>query len=162
MLKKWSLAAAFAACSAAVLTAQTPSTSSQSQQPTPRTETRAASPSTTLTGIVYREQDVPGRAPNVAERAGILEDYILAEVTASKSASPSTPGATAPRARPPDSMYKLEMVPDEKLKAKVGKRVEVTGRIDAEAGDTKGQPPPGRRKPTRRLAAISSTSRNSK
>jgi hypothetical protein len=32
-------------------------------------------------------------------------------------------------------MYKLELVDDAKLKALVGKRVEVTGRIDAEPGD---------------------------
>jgi hypothetical protein len=37
--------------------------------------------STTITGCVYQEKDVPGRAPNPAERAGILEDYILAEIT---------------------------------------------------------------------------------
>jgi hypothetical protein len=34
-------------------------------------------------------------------------------------------------------MYKLEFVEDEKLRAVVGKKVEVTGRIDAEAGDSK-------------------------
>ena len=34
-------------------------------------------------------------------------------------------------------MFKLELIADEKLKAAVGKRVEVTGRIDAEAGDRK-------------------------
>jgi hypothetical protein len=33
-------------------------------------------------------------------------------------------------------MYKLEQIADERLKALVGKRVEVTGRIDAEPGDT--------------------------
>jgi hypothetical protein len=32
-------------------------------------------------------------------------------------------------------MYKLELIADEKLKAVVGKRVEVTGKIDAEPGD---------------------------
>jgi hypothetical protein len=32
-------------------------------------------------------------------------------------------------------MYKLELIADEKLQAVVGKRVEVTGKIDAEAGD---------------------------
>ena len=37
-------------------------------------------------------------------------------------------------------MYKLELIADEKLQAVVGKRVEVTGRIDAEAGDAKAQP----------------------
>ena len=38
-------------------------------------------------------------------------------------------------------MYKLERAADSELKAMVGKRVEVTGRVDAEAGDTTGQPP---------------------
>jgi hypothetical protein len=31
--------------------------------------------------------------------------------------------------------YKLEQIDDEQLKAVVGKRVEVTGRVDAERGD---------------------------
>jgi len=41
-------------------------------------------------------------------------------------------------------MYKLELIEDEKLKAVVGKRVEVTGKIDAEAGDVTqpATPPP--------------------
>ena len=34
-------------------------------------------------------------------------------------------------------MYKLEKIADEQLRAAVGKRVEVTGRIDAEPGDAK-------------------------
>jgi hypothetical protein len=38
-------------------------------------------------------------------------------------------------------MYKLEKVADSELQTMVGKRVEVTGRIDAEAKDTTGQPP---------------------
>jgi hypothetical protein len=93
----------------------------------------------TLSGCVYREQDVPGRAPNVAERAGILEDYILAEVTPSQpqgTPSTSTPGAAGTSGTvKAGTMYKLELIEDEKLRAVVGKRVEVTGRIDAEAGD---------------------------
>jgi hypothetical protein len=39
-------------------------------------------------------------------------------------------------------MYKLEFVDDSRLKALVGKRVEVMGRIDAEAGDA-GRPAAG-------------------
>jgi hypothetical protein len=86
-----------------------------------------------LTGCVYQEKDVPGRAPNAAERAGVLEDYILADVKpASASGAVGTSGTSGAA-----SMYKLELIADEKLKAVVGKRVEVTGRIDAEAGDTK-------------------------
>jgi hypothetical protein len=88
----------------------------------------------TLTGCVYREKDVPGRAPNVAERAGVLEDYILADVRpASGSGTVGTTGTPGKE----HGMFKLELIADEKLQAVVGKRVEVTGRIDAEAGDSK-------------------------
>jgi hypothetical protein len=90
---------------------------------------------------VYQEKDIPGRAPNVAERVGILEDYILAEVSgrAGVSGATGTSGsgsaAGAASAQGTGPMYKLEFVDDDKLKALVGKRVEVTGRIDAESGD---------------------------
>ena len=117
----------------------TPSPQSPTTQPTPSAQApapaAAAQASTTLTGCVYREKDVPGRAPNVAERAGVMEDYILADVkpaSASASGAVGTSGTTAAAA-----MYKLELIADEKLQAVVGKRVEVTGRIDAEAGDMK-------------------------
>jgi hypothetical protein len=111
------------------------------QQPPSRPAESQAAPqaaTTTLTGCVYKEADVPGRAPNVAERAGILEDYILADATpvSSAAASAGTPGATGTSgvAR---KLYKLEFVDDDRLKALVGKRVEVVGRIDAEAGDAR-------------------------
>jgi hypothetical protein len=76
----------------------------------------------------------------VAERAGVLEDYILADV---KPAS-TTEGAvgTSGTTGASHGMYKLELIADEQLKAAVGKRVEVTGRIDAEAGDSKGAAAP--------------------
>jgi hypothetical protein len=38
------------------------------------------------------------------------------------------------------SMYKLEHAAGDQLKAMVGKRVEVTGRVDAEAGDAAAPP----------------------
>ena len=70
----------------------------------------AQSASTTLIGCVYQEKDVPGRAPNVAERAGILEDYILAELSPAEAAKPSgTTGSTVPTTY---SMYKLEKAAD--------------------------------------------------
>ena len=98
----------------------------------------AQSAPTTLTGCVYQEKDVPGRAPNIAERAGILEDYILAELSPAEAAKPTgTAGSAAPTTY---SMYKLEKVADSQLKAMVGKRVEVTGKIDAKANDSTGQP----------------------
>jgi hypothetical protein len=133
-------------CSGAIAVAQAGQAQQPPPQPTTQPQAAASQPSTTLTGCVYREQDVPGRAPNPAERAGILEDYILAEVTPSQSQStPSsgTPGATGTSgsatgtsgSAKSSAMYKLELIDDEKLKAVVGKRVEVTGKIDAEPGD---------------------------
>jgi hypothetical protein len=86
---------------------------------------------TTLVGCLYREQDVPGRQPNIAEKAGILEDYILADAsvasgTASASGAVGTSGAVPPTGR----MYKVEMIADDVLKKLVGKRVEVSGSVD--------------------------------
>jgi hypothetical protein len=130
--------AAVVICSAYAGAAQSPSPTAQ-QPPSQQSEPKATAPqaSTVLTGCVYREKDVPGRAPNVAERAGILEDYILAEVRPASGAGTTgatgTSGTTSAKA----AMYKLELVSDDKLQAMVGKRVEVTGRIDAEAGDAK-------------------------
>jgi hypothetical protein len=100
----------------------------------------AQSASTTIVGCVYEEKDVPGRAPNPAERVGILEDYILAEISAAEAARPT--GTTGSTAGPTtNSLYKLERVADSELKALVGKRVEATGRVDAKADDAAGQPP---------------------
>jgi hypothetical protein len=78
-----------------------------------------------LEGCLYREADVPGRTPNVAEKQGVLEDYILADARMAGQNSGAQGLATG-------RMYKVESIPDERLKTFVGKRVEVTGRIDAE------------------------------
>lgn len=139
MFRRYVIAtAAVVICSGYAGAAQSPSPTAQppSQQAEPRATPPAASASTVLTGCVYREKDVPGRAPNIAERAGVLEDYILAEVRpASAPSAPGTAGTSG--SAKAASMYKLELIADEKLKAVVGKRVEVTGRIDAESGDAK-------------------------
>lgn len=106
-------------------TSKAPATPAATQQP----------PSTTLVGCLYREDQIPGRKPNVAERAGVLEDYILADASAqTKSGAPA--GATGTSGTTPASgnTYKVEGPPDEKLKALVGKKVEVMGRIDPEGG----------------------------
>jgi hypothetical protein len=129
-------------CTGAVFVTQAGASSQAQQpqsQPNMQSKTAASQQPVTLAGCVYREQDVPGRAPNVAERAGVLEDYILAEVTPNQrqgAPSTSTPGAAGTSGTgKAGTMYKLELIADEKLRAMVGKRVEVTGRIDAEAGD---------------------------
>jgi hypothetical protein len=143
-MKRLILTSAAVACFGTAMAAQAPAGSQTPATPPAQTSAGAEKGTTVLTGCVYREKDVPGRAPNVAEKSGVLEDYILAEVKpgASASAGSSTgtsgttgiSGTTTPKA---GAMYKLEKIADEQLKAAVGKRVEVTGRIDAEAGDAK-------------------------
>jgi hypothetical protein len=133
---------------AALAAAQAPQGAPQ-QPPRPSPETpapTARAEQTTLVGCLYREDQVPERKPNVAERAGVLEDYILADATMpSAEARPgATAGATGTTGTAPASgnMYKVEGPPDERLKALVGKRVEVMGRIDPEGGPgaTPGKP----------------------
>jgi hypothetical protein len=110
-------------------------------RPQPQTPPQASvsvKPTTTLTGCLYREDQVPGRTPNVAERAGVLEDYILADTTVVETppqAKPpaGTPAGTTGTAVPATgNMYKVENISDDRLKDLVGKRVEVQGRIDPE------------------------------
>ena len=73
----------------------------------------------------------------------MMEDYIIAGATvAGSDGKPSAmPGATGTSGTAPSSgkMYKVEGPADEKLKALVGKRVEVRGQIDPE-GSAKSNP----------------------
>ena len=141
-MKKLILTSVVAACFGTAMAAQTPPASQSPSSAGSQTSAADAKPSTVLTGCVYREKDVPGRAPNVAEKSGVLEDYILAEVKpgtgASAGSSTATTGTTGTTGTSTTTMYKLEKIADERLRAAVGKRVEVTGRIDAEASDAAG------------------------
>ena len=123
---------------------------SKPQNPTPARPAPTANaqpPATTLVGCLYREDQIPGRTPNVAERAGVLEDYILADASPATQKPGSEATAPAPGATPPPSgnMYKVEGPSDETLKSLVGKKVEVGGRIDAEGSPgATGKPRPDR------------------
>ena len=120
---------------------QTPApTASPQENPTSVTTTVT----TTLTGCLYREDQVPGRKPNIAEQAGILEDYILAEATipsdqGKAGATPERSGDIGQRACE-RKLYKVENIPDERLKALLGKKVQVTGRIDPQRAQAPGRP----------------------
>ena len=118
----------------AALAAQAPA---PNQAQTPSQVTTTVKPTTTLTGCLYREDQVPGRKPNIAERAGILEDYILADTTVADAQQQPRPTGGAPTATSgtvpsTGTIYKVENIPGDRLKTLVGKRVEVTGRIDPE------------------------------
>ena len=149
-------AAALMAVSVAGVNAQ--STGSQTPQ-TPQTS--ASQPSTTSTttlrGCVYKEDAIPGRTPNVAERAGVMEDYILV-VSNQSSASATSGSATGTSATGTATgtqtatgtsgaagmhkAFKLEKIADEQLRAMVGKMVEVTGKADVD-NDTAKNPATG-------------------
>lgn len=143
------VAIAVTMASASAQTPQTPPQNPPQAQPPATAQQPSAMQGAekTLQGCVYKEADIPGRTPNVAEKAGVMEDYIL--VTAeSASATAGTTGTTPPGAAPPATgavmagkAFKLEKIADERLKAVVGKRVEVTGRVDEGASGTAGVKP---------------------
>ncbi len=101
------------------------------QPPAPQAQAQAAM--VTVEGCVMREADVPGLKPNVAERAGITDDFIL---TAAKMVKGSAP-AGIPQAKPGDAatgtsgahlpMYEIEGIDDARLKQHVGRRVQIDG-----------------------------------
>jgi hypothetical protein len=90
----------------------------------------------TVEGCLVREQDVPGRKPNVAERAGVMEDYILTSAKVIKGSAPKS-AAAAPKAGEPtgtsgsaSSMFDVKGIADERLKEFAGKRVQIEGKFD--------------------------------
>ena len=111
--------------------AQNPPATPQTQPQTPAAQSQ---PIATVEGCLVREQDVPGRAPNAAERAGVLEDYIL---TSAKVVKGSAPPAAASSARPGEpvgtsgsasvTMFDVKGMDDARLKEFVGKRVQIDG-----------------------------------
>ena len=105
MKRLWmSGAAAVMAMSIASLGAQTPQQPPTQPRRRSRRQRRRLRPrrptqnmaTTTIQGCVYKEQDIPGRSPNVAEKAGVMEDYILVASPAGMSATAGTSGTTPP------------------------------------------------------------------
>lgn len=102
------------------LNAQTPQTQQQ---------TDISSQTITITGCVKPESDVPGHKPNVVERAGVTEDYILTDVKMGANSKTSALGLS--------KMYEIEGVAGAELKKHINHQVELTGRVaaDREAND---------------------------
>jgi hypothetical protein len=146
VINKRIVAATLVLFSTAVFTAaQASQGAGQPQNPGAQTpSTTAQEPTTTLVGCLYREDQVPGRKPNIAEKASVLEDYILADasVPSSKVEPGATPGATGTTGAVPTqgNMFKVENIPGGRLKALVGKRVEVSGKIDPEGSPATTRP----------------------
>lgn len=118
----------------ATVSAQTPtqappptslSTPAASQAPAGQPTTPAT---LSIVGCLKDEKDVPGLKPNVAERAGITEDYILTEVKAAPASAVS--GLAL------GTMYEIEGIAEAELKKHLGHQVEISGRI-TDAGGTR-------------------------
>ncbi|MGE3510058.1 MAG: hypothetical protein AB7N65_14380 [Vicinamibacterales bacterium] len=132
-------------CSAVITSAQTqntpqvPPAGSNTTQPaaTPQADRNDRATQQTLVGCLVREKDVPGHEPNVAERAGVLEDYILMHAAKKDAGATASPGAvgtsgSASAAGATGPYYKIEGISDDRLKTFLGKRVEVIGELDAD------------------------------
>ncbi len=90
----------------------------------------------TVEGCLVREADVAGRKPNVAERAGITEDYI---VTSAKVVKGSAPGGSAQAAKPGETpvgtsgaqaMFEVTGINESELKDNLGRRVQIEGTFE--------------------------------
>jgi hypothetical protein len=104
-------------------------------QPTTPAATADQAKAVTVEGCLKREADVPGGEPNVAERAGIGEDYLLTSAKVVKGDPPeSAAGRSADKPTGTSgartTMFKLEGLDDERLKGHVGHRVQIEGRFE--------------------------------
>ena len=128
--------AALVGASALTVSAQTP----QPQQPprptgtadtTQRTSAAADQQVVTVRGCLKAEKDVPGLRPNVAERAGVTEDYVLTGAKMSPTSTVSGIGVA--------STYEVEGIAEAELKKHLNHEVELTGTITqaAATGDDK-------------------------
>ena len=91
----------------------------------------AAGQAITITGCLKEEKDVPGQRPNVAERAGVGEDYLLTNVKMAASSKVSGIALA--------TTYEIEGPSNDELKKHLNHQVELTGTISqatATATDT--------------------------
>lgn len=124
-------------CAAATVVILTTSVAAQNRPPQtpsptqPRADQQMRSPTATVEGCLMNESDVPGRKPNIAERAGVLEDYILTNAKVVKGKEPMSaapPSADRPAATPDrKKMFKVTGIDDDELKKHVGRRVQIEG-----------------------------------
>jgi hypothetical protein len=90
----------------------------------------------TVEGCLVRESDVPGRQPNVAERAGVMEDFILTHAkikdgsgATAQTGATGTAGATGTTGAAA-KMFEVRGIDKEELQKYVGQRVEIVGKLD--------------------------------
>ena len=123
---------------AITLNAQTPQAPSPSPQAPPQVQqpmrdaarTGTADQAITITGCLKAEKDVAGLKPNVAEKAGVTDDYVLTNVKIAAGSAVSGIGV--------GPMYEVEGISEADLKKHVGHQVELMGSIAATAATAAG------------------------
>ncbi len=127
MRKSFLTIAALVGASTLTINAQTPQTQPPPRPAPPATDTTqrtaAATDQQVLTirGCLKEEKDVPGLKPNVAERAGVTEDYVLTNAKMAPNSTVSGVGV-APT-------YEVEGIAEAELKKHINHEVELTGTI---------------------------------
>jgi hypothetical protein len=111
-----------------VATAAAQNPASQSDRPA------SGSTPATVEGCLHREADVPGRKPNIAERAGIGQDYVLTDSRIVKGSAPAGESGEGGR----DAIYDVQGLSSDQLKANVNKRVQIDGTFEHEERARKG------------------------
>jgi hypothetical protein len=125
---------------AASISAQNPPPNPQSQPQTPASAAPSEGAVVTVEGCLVREQDVPGRRPNIVERQGVMQDYILTSTKIVKGSAAASGTAEARPGQPAgvagavgtagsSAMYHVKGISNEKLTELVGRRVQVDGKL---------------------------------
>ena len=94
----------------------------------------------TVEGCLMRENDVPGRKANVAEKVGIGEDFILTSTKMVKdgAGSPAAPtGGAVGTSGTAGAMYDVNGIDDETLMKHINRRVQVDGTFEKLENATK-------------------------
>ena len=121
MRNTWKLTMLVAMLACIPISAQTPAAQTTPQR-APTTQDLLK-----LTGCLKMEKDVPGLSVNVAERAGITDDYILTEAKLAKDSPVMGIGVAM--------MYEIEGITESQLRDHVNHHVEIEGRIGTPGGD---------------------------
>jgi hypothetical protein len=131
LISRWLIALGLAGALMASLGAQEPSKSAPPKQQPAASDTPVA---VTVEGCLRHEEDVPGRKPNVAEKAGVTQDYVLTDIKLVKGSVPALSGGGKPGeavgTAGVSKMLDVEGLTGDELKKHAGQRVQIDGMID--------------------------------
>jgi hypothetical protein len=116
------ISGAVAAALAVGLLADARQSSTQEPQTAAEAQLSTAGPSLHLEGCVFPERALSATG-SIVVPAGRAEDYVLTETKVLAGSDGATEGG----------IFRLEQVPQDRLRALIGKRVGVTGRIEDES-----------------------------